>query len=114
MCIRDRSPCVWLGATFKAASAGVSLTQVFRDGPAEQAGLAAGDVLVAVGKLQVSHESIEAVLNRHRDSRQLIVDFFRLGELRTTTLQITLDESNTAAIAPDKREALNAWLMTSE
>ena len=110
----DQSPCVWLGATFKAASAGVSLTQVFRDGPAEQAGLAAGDVLVAVGKLQVSHESIEAVLNRHRDSRQLIVDFFRLGELRTTTLQITLDESNTAAIAPDKREALNAWLMTSE
>ena len=110
----DQSPCVWLGATFKAASGGVSLTQVFRDGPAEQAGLAAGDVLIAVGKLQVSHESVEAVLNRHRDSAQLIVDFFRLGELKTSTLQITLDESNTAAIVPDDKEALNAWLMASE
>ena len=76
--------------------------------------MAAGDVLIAVGKLQVSHESIEAVLNRHRDSGQLIVDFFRLGELKTTTLQITLDESTTAAIVPDDKEALNAWLMASE
>ena len=105
MCIRDR---------FKAASAGVNLTQVLRDGPAEQAGLAAGDVLIAVGKLQVSLESIEAVLNRHRDSGQLIVDFFRLGELRTATLQITLDESNTAAIVQEDKEALNAWLTASE
>ena len=110
----NQSPCVWIGATFKAASAGVNLTQVLRDGPAEQAGLAAGDVLIAVGKLQVSLESIEAVLNRHRDSGQLIVDFFRLGELRTATLQITLDESNTAAIVQEDKEALNAWLTASE
>ncbi len=110
----DQSACVWLGATFKAAPAGVSLTQVFREGPAEQAGLAAGDVLVAIGKLQLSHESIDTILNRFNDNGQVVVHFFRLGELRTTTLQITRDVLNTATIVLDNADALNSWLMANE
>ena len=106
----NQSACIWLGATFKAAAAGISLTQVFRDGPAERAGLAAGDVIVAVSKLQINHESIESILNRYSDCGQLRIDFFRLGELRTVTLQVTQDVLNTAVIVRDDEVVMNVWL----
>jgi len=106
----EQSPCVWIGATIKAAAAGITLVQVFRDGPAECAGLAAGDVVVAVCKLQVSVESIESVLSRFSDSDQVVIDYFRLGELRTATLRVTHDELNTATILRNDVDLANKWL----
>jgi hypothetical protein len=44
----------------------------------------------------------------------VVVHFFRLGELRTTTLQITRDVLNTATIVLDNADALNSWLMANE
>jgi len=108
----DRPACVWLGATLKAASGGVSLLQVFTDTPAEQAGLAAGDVLIAVNKLQVSVDSIESVLMRYGDCKELSVDYFRLGELRTATIQVNFDRLNTANLRRHNSDSLNLWLGT--
>jgi S1-C subfamily serine protease len=56
------------GATFQAASEGVVVTEVEPNSPAAQAGLRAGDVIVAVNRTPISSASelTQAVRNAKR------------------------------------------------
>ncbi len=92
------------------------LGHVFRGGPAGRAGLAAGDTLVAIDDLKVSHELLDSLLELPGFGKPVVVHAFRRDELRT--FRMTLDaapldtaflvlEPNPVATSTARRDA---WL----
>ena len=57
------------------------LGRICPDGPAERAGLAAGDIVVAIEGLRASASAIEKLLRRRRVGETLTVHAFRRDEL---------------------------------
>lgn len=101
-----------------ATSAGeLRIAQVFDDGPAHQAGLAAGDVLVAVEGLRVSTAALlDEQLARVPGGDVVVVHAFRRDELFSTVVGVQAlpdDVANLAVVAdaPAEVQALRtAWL----
>ena len=100
----------WLGANFVDAPGGVRLVQVFNSGPAETAGLAAGDLIVAINSLSVSKAELEDHLVRHAQMTELAVHYFRLGQLFETRLPIVAAPLDTAELRIIDRTRMTAWL----
>ncbi len=67
---------------------GAKVLNVFDEGAAQAAGIAAGDVLVALDGLRISHTNLEQRLAHHRPGDSVAVHLFRRDELLalTTTL----------------------------
>ncbi len=111
----DAPSVCWLGAKL-AAGAEAKLQQVYTGGPAEHAGLAGGDIVVALDGLRATSEAIRRLLRRRQAGESLTVHAFRRDELFTTAL--TLAEAPrdtcwltlTATIADDVRARRDAWL----
>lgn len=70
-----------LGAKTLAEGDGVKLQQVFDQGPAQAAGLSAGDLIIAADGLRTSLSSLEALLKRSRPGQVLHLHVFRRDEL---------------------------------
>ena len=66
----------------------VKLSQVFDGGAAQAAGLAAGDIVIAIDGLRVTPENFDAMLGRHRAGETVPVHAFRRDELHV--LDVTL------------------------
>ena len=81
-------PSTWLGAHF-AASAELRIRHVVSDSPAERAGMAAGDAVVALDGLRASPEAIAQLLATRRAGDVAVVHAFRRDELMT--FQVTLE-----------------------
>jgi predicted metalloprotease with PDZ domain len=105
--------------TFGATSISGSeakLKHVFRDGPAARAGLAAGDVIVAVNGLRCTGDSLDAVLDRSTPGETVIVHAFRRDELLSFEVMLEPAPLDTAYLKLDAEacdEALarrSAWL----
>ena len=73
----------WLGLQF--ANDDTRISHVFTGSAAEEAGLAAGDVLIAHNNLKASIKSIKQQLKR--GSQRLDLHFFRRDELMTTSIK---------------------------
>jgi len=76
-----------LGAAV-ATGADARLQHVYTGGAAERAGLAAGDVVIAIDGLRVTGSSVESMLEHRRAGETLQVHAFRRDELFTTTLTL--------------------------
>jgi len=70
-----------LGLKVQGASGECRITQVFDHGPAQQAGLAAGDVLVAVDDLRATPARLDALLARYQPGHAVQILAFRREEL---------------------------------
>jgi predicted metalloprotease with PDZ domain len=105
----------WLGAKLTGDTE-PKLHHVYNGGPAERAGLAGGDLLIAIDGLRATAESIRRVLERRRAGETLTVHAFRRDELILTKL--TLDAAPrdtcwltlTATIDGVVRARRDAWL----
>ncbi|MGE5171123.1 MAG: M61 family metallopeptidase [Rudaea sp.] len=108
------SPACWLGV--KLGDDG-RLLHVFTGGPAERAGLAPHDVLVAVDGFRASANAIDAMLKRRGPGERVSVYAFRRDELLTVDVELAEPPLDTCYLtlreAPDKRaQALrDAWLL---
>ena len=71
----------WLGAKLAGGNGEARLAQVFDGGPAQAAGLSAGDVLVAVDGLKVTGGNLETQLGRRKAGERLRIHAFRRDEL---------------------------------
>ncbi len=67
----------------------IKLTQVFEGGAAQKAGLAAGDIVIAIDGLRVTPENIDAHLGRYSPGDVVPVHAFRRDEMHE--LQLTLE-----------------------
>ena len=103
-------PSLWLGASVRDASGGVVITQVMNGSPAERAGLAANDVLIAMGGFSVSKSEIEGFLERFSDQATIAIHYFRLGQLHQSELAIETAPKDTAVLSVIDDVALDAWL----
>lgn len=77
----DSRPRSWLGAKLGTADGSASLQQVLSNSPAQQAGLSAGDVVVAANGLRVNGASLEKLVASHAPGDALHVHAFRRDEL---------------------------------
>ena len=111
----DPPPRRWLGARL-TGSATVTLQHVLNGGPAEQAGLAGGDVIVAIDGVRASVEAIETLLRRRRAGDVLTVHAFRRDELIVTELTLAEAPRDVCWLTPattvddDTRARRSAWL----
>ena len=100
----------WLGATLSASAGGATVTQVTSGGPAERAGIAPGDRLLAIERFAFSAEDIDDVLRRHAGLGEVTVHHFRLGRLLESRLPIERAPRDTAAITLPPSGTPSPWL----
>jgi predicted metalloprotease with PDZ domain len=85
---KDKSSPLALGVRYGADVLGAKLLNVFDGGAAQQAGLSAGDVIIAVDGLRASLENIEQLLAWQRGKATTTVHAFRRDELIQRQLAI--------------------------
>jgi len=111
----DEPPAAWIGASL-TGGAEATLQHVFPGGPAERAGLAAGDIVVAMEGLRASVSAIEKLLRRRRVGETLTVHAFRRDELIAATLTLASAPDDTCWLSVDAaadapaRARRAAWL----
>jgi len=105
---------VWVGANITGASGGVKITHVFSGGAALEAGLAAGDTVVAVDYVAVSATSLPDELERRRADDVVTVHYFRLGELHVTSLPMMEPPKDTAVLSITDESRFSAWVNSGD
>lgn len=80
-----KAPACWLGAK---VGSDLRLQHVFTGGPAERAGLAAHDVLVAIDGLRASSEALESLRVDRAGGEHVSVHAFRRDELISVDLEL--------------------------
>ncbi len=83
----QRTP-IWLGARVANDSVGARLTQVFDNGPAQKAGLSAGDVIIACDQIKVGKNNLETLLGDYPAGSEVTLHAFRRDELFETRLTL--------------------------
>ena len=112
---KSKTSRTWLGAIL-AAGAEPRLKHVLTDGPAERAGLAAGDTLVAIDGIRATAESLERTLKFGRADEVISVQAFRRDELMKFSVELEDAPRDTCWLAladdaePDARARRSAWL----
>jgi len=109
-----------LGARFEMQPAGLRLTQVIACGASQVAGLAPGDLLVAVDGERVTDSNINGLLGRVR-GEAIEVHYFRRDRLYKTMLPYRPASPDTcdlwlkpkAALSPDVANRRAAWLRSA-
>ena len=107
------SPACWLGAK---VAADVTLQHVFAGSPAERAGLAARDVLVAIDGVRASAASVDALAMTRAAGERITVHAFRRDELFAVDVELASAPLDTCYLvmkpdAPATAAALRqAWL----
>jgi len=108
-------PRLWLGAKLAGASM-PRLQHVYSGGPAEHAGLAGGDILVALDGVRASTDSIGQLLARRRTGDMVTAHAFRRDELIVAELVLQPAPLDTCwlALAANPGDATrarrDAWL----
>lgn len=109
----------WFGATVEA---NLALRHVFSGAPAERAGLAPGDVLVAFDGIKATPESFAALASRRAPGERVDVHVFRREELQTRTVELAAAPQDTVWLSVRdeqsghtsalRRAWLGAWPVT--
>jgi len=111
----ESSPRSWLGTKLSGATE-PRLQHVYTGGPAERAGLAGGDTLIALDGVRASVDSIGKLLARHRPGETVTVHAFRRDELVVADLLLEAAPLDTcwltlaATVDDATRARRNAWL----
>lgn len=94
-------PAVWLGATLGNKNGAPVFTAVHNGGPAEIAGIAPGDELVALDGLRISLAGCETRTRRYHVGDKSEVTVFRGDELMTLRLTWTAAPADTCYLTED-------------
>ena len=115
---RRTPPRASLGARTADDAAGVRLTHVLDGGSAQRAGLAPGDVMLALDGLRVNARTLDAQLQRLGPDAHVRVHAFRRDELLECTLQLQPAAADTCHLGvradPAARRRRARWLGSGE
>ncbi|MCC7006628.1 MAG: M61 family metallopeptidase [Ottowia sp.] len=89
----------------------LSLTYVYDGESAQQAGLSAGDTLVAIDGLRVQPRQVDILLGRYRAGDMIDVHVFRRDELRLFRVKLASAPASRYTITPasGKHQSIGAW-----
>ena len=87
----------------------IRLATVFDDGAAQAAGLASGDVLIALDGLRVTPASLERMLARYHPGDILKIHAFRRDELMEFSLRLTAPDRDTAQLTALPGRSGHRW-----
>ncbi len=100
----EQDPQHALGARYRQKGDFVELTQVYDQGPAQRAGLSAGDCLLALDGIQVSAAGLQSMLDRLQTGSEVRVHAFRRDELMSFLLPVV----------PPVADTCELWLLGEE
>lgn len=106
----------WIGLRTKTQHERLIVTAVLADGPAYQAGIYAGDELVALDGFRIDDQRLKARLSERRPGDGVTVTLFRRDQLLHVTLRLAATPPDRLTIAPiehpsdEQQEFLRAWL----
>ena len=110
----DAAASVTLGLRLAASGDDARVAAVSDDGPAQTAGIAAGDLLIALDGLRIQRSTLNAQLQRHTPGTELHLHAFRRDELMEfrPTLQAAAADTLYLEILPDPatRNRRSHWL----
>jgi len=101
---------VSLGVVYGESHAGVKLSVVKTGGAAHQAGLSAGDVIIAVDNLQVKKGTIEKSLSVFKPGQSVPVHAFRRDELMLFSVTLNSPKQDTVFLTIDDASKVSAWI----
>jgi len=102
-----------LGVRARAHDDDTAVTHVLEGGAAQRAGIAAGDVIVAVDGLRPGHAGLDAALAKRRPGERVVIHAFRRDELMTFDAQLGRAEADTCVLTESsgaRRKLLERWL----
>ncbi len=108
---------LWIGAECKDQPNGVLLSAVTNGGPAERAGLSAGDVVVAFAGKKASVKSLLTELTRHSPGGSISVDYFRADILHSGRMSLEAAPADTCYLTVDASAPASlrqAWLASRQ
>jgi predicted metalloprotease with PDZ domain len=113
---REERPRAWLGLRLQMADGRVRVSHVMADSPGQQAGLCAGDELLALGGRRVTPDNWEAAVDRLVPDSELACHLFRDQQLLQVALRPVPAPRDTCYLSldpeasPDVVARRNAWL----
>ena len=96
------------GARFQQNGSDITLSHVLNGGSAEQAGLAPGDLIVAINGYAANNFATQ--WQQQKTGSQTELHYFRHGVLHHTNATVQPAEANTAWLTIENPAALQAWL----
>ena len=106
----NEKPICTLGARTASDTYGAKLTHLLSDACAMNAGLAAGDVIIAINNLKVTSDTINTVINQFEQGEEFAIAAFRRDELMQFTATATLAIHDVWAAKITHPERLHNWL----
>ncbi len=97
-----------LGIKLAAGNGEARLASVYDGGPAQRAGLSAGDVLVAIDGLKASTATLEAMLTRRAPGAKVEIHAFRRDELMRFEVELAPPPADTIKLALATRAGARA------
>ncbi|MDI1302026.1 MAG: PDZ domain-containing protein [bacterium] len=111
----EHRPRAGIGVKAQGGEGGAALQYVFADGPAMQAGLSAGDVVIAVNDLRVSAGSFDKVISSYTPRTSLRVHAFRRDELMVFEVITAEAAADTCVLTlpadSDRRHRAESWIL---
>ncbi|MCK7458620.1 M61 family metallopeptidase [Idiomarina aminovorans] len=101
------------GAKYKASPQGLELINVYHDESAYQAGLSAGDRIIAIDHLQITDQSVKSILERYLPGETVVVHAFRRDELMTLELTWLEPAKSNYLLSVEEPDKLKGWLTPS-
>jgi len=101
-----------LGVRIRPEHSDAAITQVLEGGSAQRAGIAAGDIVVAVDGLRPGEAGLEASLAKRRPGERIAVHAFRRDELLSFEATLARPAADTCVLTPlaAKRRPRQRWL----
>lgn len=97
---RARAGLALLGVRIRAEHADAAITQVIEGGPAQRAGISAGDIVVAVDGLRPGEAGLESLLAKRRPGERAAIHAFRRDELLSFEVTLGRPAADTCVLAP--------------
>ncbi|MEO3866093.1 M61 family metallopeptidase [Rheinheimera fenheensis] len=105
---------IFIGAQTKVVNGLLQLSQVYQGGNVHNAGLMAGDQLLAIDGIKVSANNLSKLLSRYNVGDQLKVHFYRKDRLLSANLTLNTATQQVAVLTIKDVLLCNAWLATRD